>query len=316
MHILSDRSGRAGLQNLSLRMPASSRWNFFTASVQINDVEKHSTKGKNALDAGSGSCDPTGDSIPASKRSRFVASCCLWTLAAILLLGAGVWRVHAQVELARIKNKFTIARIRYSVPLLGWGAIGDPQGPPWSHDWPRSEEHLMKIMAEVTKLDVNPGGHVTSFDSDDVFSYPIAYLCEVGYLDLSEQEAHNMSEYLLRGGFLIVDDFRGENALDNFRQQMKRVFPERCLEELPRAHPIWNCFYDISSLLPDPPYAKNLVPQYFGISDDRGRLMMVVDYNTDISEYWEWSDNPLMPIKETNEAYKYGVNYLMYALTH
>src|SRR5438445_414024 len=100
---------------------------------------------------------------------------------------------------------------------------------PWSHDWPKSEEHLMKIMAEVTKLDVNPGGHITSFENDDVFKYPIAYLCEVSYLDLSEQEAHRMREYLLRGGFLIVDDFRGERALDNFRQQMKSVFPDRSL---------------------------------------------------------------------------------------
>jgi len=174
----------------------------------------------------------------------------------------------------------------------------------------------MKIMAEVTKLDVNPGGHITSFESDDAFKYPIAYLCEVGYLDLSEQEAHRMREYLLRGGFLIVDDFRGERGLDNFRQQMKSVFPDRSLEELPRTHPIWKSFYDVSNLLPEPPYAKNLVPQYFGMSDYNGRLIMVVDYNTDISEYWEWSDDPFMPIDQTNEAYKYGVNYLMYALTH
>jgi len=252
----------------------------------------------------------------ASKRCPIVASRCLWGFGAILLLGVALWCAHAQEELAQVQSKFTMARIRYPVPLLAWGPIGDSQGPPWSHDWPKSEEHLMKIMAEVTKLDVNPGGHITSFENDDVFKYPIAYLCEVSYLDLSEQEAHRMREYLLRGGFLIVDDFRGERALDNFRQQMKSVFPDRSLEELPRTHPIWTCFYDISNLFPEPPYAKHLVPQYFGMSDDKGRLMMVIDYNTDISEYWEWSDNPFMPIDQTNEAYKYGVNYLMYALTH
>jgi hypothetical protein len=174
----------------------------------------------------------------------------------------------------------------------------------------------MKIMAELTKLDVNPGGHITSFMSDDCFKYPIGYLCEPGYLDLSRDEARRMAEYLLRGGFLIVDDFRGDRQLDNFRSQMKQVFPDRSLEELPRTHPIWTCFYDISKLMIEPPYSRNLTPQYFGMSDDNGRLMMVVDYNNDISDYWEWSNDPMMPIDESNEAYKYGVNYVMYALTH
>jgi hypothetical protein len=174
----------------------------------------------------------------------------------------------------------------------------------------------MKILAEVTRLDVNADGHILSFEDEEVFKVPIAYLCEVGFLDLSEKEVRNMNQYLLRGGFLIVDDFRGERDLDNFKRQMKRVLPDRAIEELPRTHPIFNCFYDISNLFPPPPYAQNLIPQYFGISDDKGRLMMVIDYNNDISEYWEWSDNPLMPIEQTNEAYKYGVNYVMYALTH
>jgi len=138
----------------------------------------------------------------------------------------------------------------------------------------------------------------------------------VGYLDLSDIEAHNMSEYLLRGGFLIVDDFRGERDLENFRRQMKRVFPDRSLEELPRTHPIWNCFYDISDVFPPPMYSRYLTPHYLGISDDKERLMLVADYNNDISEYWEWANDPFAPLDATNEAYKYGVNYIMYALTH
>jgi len=188
--------------------------------------------------------------------------------------------------------------------------------PPWGHDWPRSEEHFMKIVAEVTRLDVNPGGHIISFQNDDCFKYPIAYLCEVGFLSLSDEEAHRMAEYLLRGGFLIVDDFRGERDLRNFMEQMKKVFPDRSLEELPRTHKIWNCYYDISNVLIDPPYDQHLTPQYFGISDDNDRLMMVVNFNNDISDYWEWSDDPMMPIDATNEAYKYGVNYIIYAMTH
>ena len=228
------------------------------------------------------------------------------------------WAAQDIQELPRNESKFTFARIFFNYPMtrFSFGPVGASNGPPWSHDWPRSEEHFMKIMSEVTKLDVNPSGHIISFQNDDCFKYPIAYLCEVGYINLSEQEARRMAEYLLRGGFLIVDDFRGEREFSNFRYQMKQVFPDRSLEELPRTHPIWTCFYDISKLNIEPPYSRWMTPQYFGMSDDNGRLMMVVDYNNDISEYWEWSDNPMMPIEESNEAYKYGVNYVMYALTH
>jgi hypothetical protein len=222
-------------------------------------------------------------------------------------------------ELPREESKFTFGRVFYEAPLTrGRRGMAWASGPPWSHDWPRLGEHLMKIMAEVTKLEVNPGGHIFSFDNDDCFKYPVAYLCEVGEIDLSDEEAGRMREYLLRGGFLIVDDFRGERSLWNFQEQMKKVFPDRFLEELPRTHQIWKCFYDISNiqLAPPPIYSQSFIPQYFGIHDDHDRLMMVVDYNNDIGEYVEFSDDPWMPFDETNQAYKYFVNYVMYALTH
>ncbi len=216
------------------------------------------------------------------------------------------------------ESKFTFGRVFFESRLgrSFFGRMGRGSGPPWSHDWPRSEEHFMKILAEVTRVNVNPSGHIISFQSDECFRFPIAYLCEAGFMDLSDDETRRMAEYLLRGGFLIVDDFRGERELMNFRSQMKRVFPDRSLEEVPRTHPIWTCFYDISNLAIEPPYSRDLVPQYLGISDDNGRLMMIVDYNNDISEYWEWSNDPMMPIDQSNEAYKYGINYVMYALTH
>ena len=125
-----------------------------------------------------------------------------------------------------------------------------------------------------------------------------------------------MAEYLLRGGFLIVDDFRGDRALENFKNNLKLAFPDRSLEDVPRTDPIWTCFYDISKLFPEAPYSRMLVPRYLGLRDDKGRLMMIVNHNTDISEYWEWSNQPFYSLEETNEAYKYGVNYIMYPLTH
>ena len=255
-----------------------------------------------------------------NRQSSIVNRKCFCT--GLLLIAIAVVCFGAQQfdEAPRDESKFTFARIYYNFSMRGpfWGAVGDANGPPWSHDYPRSEEHLMKIMAELTKLDVNPSGHIISFQNDECFKYPIAYLCEVGYINLSEEEARRMAEYLLRGGFLIVDDFRGPRELYNFRNQMKKVFPDRALEPLPRTHDIWKSFYDISDLKIEPPpiYSRSFIPEYYGMSDDTGRLMMVVDYNNDISEYWEWSGDMWMPIDETNEAYKYGVNYVMYALMH
>ena len=254
-------------------------------------------------------------SLPGRGRKKAL---CLRVFLYLCWIGASIlgWGALPQIsQPPLVKHKFTMARIRYSTGNFGWFGPGG-QGPPWSHDYPQAQQHLMKILAEVTKLDVNEESPIVSFEEEEVFKYPIAYLCEVGFLELSEKEAHNMREYLLRGGFLIVDDFRGEGALENFKQQMKLVFPDRSLEELERTHAIFTCFYDISNLFPIPPYARNLIPQYLGVKDDKGRLMMVVDYNNDISEYWEWSNDPFMPIEQTNEAYKYGVNYVFYALTH
>jgi hypothetical protein len=253
---------------------------------------------------------------PQARGKRAITACAiLFTLAMIV----PAQQLPNVPELPRKESRFTLGRIFFDTSMVNGiftEPIGAGHGPPWSHDWPRSEEHFMKIMGELTKLDVNPGGHITSFMNDDCFKYPIAYLCEVGYIRMSPEEARRMAEYLLRGGFLIVDDFRGESHLNNFKYEMKLVFPDRSLEELPRSHPIWNCFYDISNLTIEPPYSRHLKPQYFGISDDNGRLMMVVNYNNDISDYWEWSNDPRMPIDESNPAYKYGVNYVMYALTH
>jgi hypothetical protein len=245
---------------------------------------------------------------------KFVIAISGILLAGLLALGAQ----EKFPEAPRKESKFTLGRIYFDSPMMPMfmGSVGAADGPAWSHDWPRSEEHFMKILAEVTKLDVNPSGHIISFENDDCFKYPIAYLCEVGFMNLSQDEARRMAQYLLRGGFLIVDDFRGTRALYNFINEMRKVFPNRQLIELPRTHQIWTCFYDISKLDIVPPYDRFNKPQYFGMNDDNERLMMVVNYNNDISDYWEWADDPRRPIDETNEAYKYGVNYVMYALTH
>ncbi|MBI3949799.1 MAG: DUF4159 domain-containing protein, partial [Acidobacteria bacterium] len=193
----------------------------------------------------------------------------------------------AQDKQEDISGRFTFARIKFGGESL---SRFDPfgQGPPWSHDYPRGGRHLMKILTELTTLDANPDEVILTFDDPELFKYPFAYICEVGFMQLGDDEIKGMREYLLRGGFLIVDDFRGEWALENLREPLWRAFPEFQLQELDITHPAFNCFFDIQTLDVMPPYGGG-IPKFYGLSDQSGRLMMVVNYNNDISEYWEWS---------------------------
>ncbi|RMG54004.1 MAG: DUF4159 domain-containing protein [Acidobacteria bacterium] len=243
------------------------------------------------------------------RERKIIAS--MGAMALLLIMGTA----RGQGDRAVDTTRFTFARIKYSGPLVGRATLFGQGLPPWAHDYPRGGRHLMKIVSELTSIETNPDEVILTFDDPHLFEYPFAYLCEVGFMQLSDAEIKGLREYLLRGGFLIVDDFRGRWALNNLREHLRRAFPEYELEELDISHPIFNCFFTIETLDVVPPYGGG-IPKFYGLSDEHGRLMMVVNYNNDISEYWEWSDDPFFPIEETNQAYKFGVNYIIYALTH
>ncbi|MCI0336554.1 MAG: DUF4159 domain-containing protein [Acidobacteria bacterium] len=227
-----------------------------------------------------------------------------------------------------LSGRFTFVRVRFDTSQYASGyrynnILGDG-GPPWSHDYPVAGRHLMKIMDELSKIDANLDVNepIVTFDDPAIFKFPFAYLCEVGFMELSDREIAGMREYLLRGGFLMVDDFRTPYEFQNFQQNVKRAFPEYALKRLDVTHPVFNCFFSIKTLELDPMYGGGYVtrdtqiPEFWGLEDETGRLMMVVDYNYDMSDFWQFSDDPFRPIEETNEAYKFGVNYIIYALTH
>lgn len=226
-----------------------------------------------------------------------------------------------------LSGRFTFVRVKYDMSGIysgySFGPLGDG-GPPWSHDYPVAGRHLMKIMAELSKIDatLDINEPIFAFDDPMLFKFPFAYLCEVGYMTLNDKEIAGWREYLLRGGFLLVDDFRTPEQFARFQYYVKRAFPEYELKKLDISHPIFNCFFSIKSLELPPIYGGGYVtmetqyPEFWGLEDEKERLMMVVDYNYDVSDFWQFSDNPFRPIEETNEAYKFGVNYILYALTH
>jgi hypothetical protein len=225
---------------------------------------------------------------------------------------------------ADLSGKFIMARLRFEMGLSSsyWSHLGDG-GFPWSHDWPGAGRHLNKIISELSKLDINLDVNepIYGFTDPDLYKYPMAYLCEMGLMNLSDQEIAGMREYCLRGGFILADDFRNPREWAVFEYYVKKAFPEFPLKRLDISHPIFNCFFSIKTLDIVTPYTTsanfgNVSPEFWGIEDDKGRLMMVINFNNDVSDFWQWSDDPFAPIEQTNEAYKFGVNYVMYALTH
>jgi hypothetical protein len=213
-------------------------------------------------------------------------------------------------------GRFTFVRLRYG-PATEYVS----QRIPWSHDYPTGERHFMKIMNELTLL--NPHIEETDiigFDDPELFRHPVAYMAEPGYLTLSEDEVVRFREYLTKGGFVIFDDFaERRGGWYNFEAQMLRVLPGARFVDLDATHPIFHSFFEIDNLDIVPQYYDSGRPVFRGIyenNDPSKRLLVMVNFNTDISEYWEFSDTGFKPIDESNEAYKLGVNYIIYGMTH
>ena len=212
-------------------------------------------------------------------------------------------------------GRFTFVRLRFTQSRM------DDMGgtPVWAHDYPRAETHFMQILNEMTLLAPRlGGGNILDLDDPELTKYPFAYICEPGYWSQTDEEAEALRNWLLKGGFLIVDDFRGGD-IQNFEQEMRRVLPGMQLMPLDVSHPIFHSFFEIDSLEFTAPTFRRYAPAFFGVfadNDRTGRLLAVVNYNNDIGDYWEFSDEGWLPVEGTNEAYKLGVNYVVYGMTH
>jgi hypothetical protein len=225
---------------------------------------------------------------------------------------------------ARYDGRFTFVRLKYETAPGGYWYRGLPS---WAHGYPQSEWNLMRIMNEITSIDAHVAEtSVLTLDDPELFKYPVAYFIEAGWWTLSDTEAAALRTYLQKGGFVILDDFKiagtfgfGGGGWEHFEENMKRVLPEARFFDMDTSHPIFHTFFEIDSL-DRFPQAYNAGPPIFrGLYEDndpRKRLQMIINYNTDVSQFWEWSGRGLRPIDQTNEAYKLGVNYVMYGLTH
>jgi len=248
--------------------------------------------------------------------------------AAALLLAAAIASGDAQVrrgfreEYAReprlhnvpYDGRFTFARIKYATAPGGYWYQGMPS---WSHGYPVSEDNLLRIMNEVTLLRGRTDGfNVLALDDPELFKYPIAMMWEPGFWSLSDSEAQHFREYLLKGGFAIFDDFEQDQWI-NYEEQMRRVLPDGRFVKLDATHPVFDTFFRMKTIeFPHPMFGY--IPNYYGIFEDNDpakRLMVIANHNNDVAEYWEWSGEGRFPVDMSNEAWKLGINYMLYGMT-
>src|SRR5436190_11712435 len=241
----------------------------------------------------------------------------------VILLGS--FAVQALPDWSEPRPEFIFARVKVTNrdPFVYWPDYF-PTNPPWHHDYPSSDEFITGLLHEITGVRVAPDSFkIVSLDSDEVFKYPFLYLSEPGFLDLDDKEIHNLGEYIRRGGFVVADDFRSEEFLNNWdelavlRNTLKRAVPDRELVRLSLDHPVFHSFFDVDTLDMKPPYGEDLFkPEFWGMSDAHGNLQVLAFYNNDIGDFWKYLDHGDKPLGDSTRSIRIGIDAIIYSMTH
>ena len=217
--------------------------------------------------------------------------------------------------------EFTFARMIYT------GSGGGMFFQTWTIDWPKSDRQFILGVRRLTNIRIAKESKAVALTGAELFQYPFLYSVECGHWNLTEPEILGLREYLKRGGFLFCDDFWGTYEWEVFRQNILRVLPEARISEIPLDHPVFHSYYDIDHLVQIPnveiaisssrTYEKDgYVPHCRGIFDEKGRLMVIINWNTDLGDAWEWADLPEFSARFSTYAYKMGINAIVYAMSH
>ncbi len=224
---------------------------------------------------------------------------------------------------ANVKTEYTFARLRYPSLRSGgyWGFRGG-----WATDYPKADRQFVQGVRRLTRIHTRSVEQVVDLESDEIFKYPWVYAVEVGHWNLHDAQADKLREYLLRGGFLMTDDFHGTWEWDIFMASMRRVFPDRPVVDIQNKDEIFHVLYDLDQRVQVPGIVMFRTGDTFeqdgveaawrGVYDDRGRLMVAVCHNMDLGDAWEWADFPQYPERYASLAYRIGINYIIYAMTH
>jgi hypothetical protein len=220
-------------------------------------------------------------------------------------------------------REFHFTRAVYS----GFGFGYSRRGSSWAVDYPKADrQFLMGVRRLLSHLDLSGDENAIPLDDPALRRFPFLYAVEVGRMSLSDSEVEGLRGYLRAGGFLVVDDFWGSEQWAQFEGEMQRVLPGCRIVDLPPDHPLLSAFYDVKEILQVPNIGNAMrgwtserdgdTPYLRGIYDDDGRLMVVINANTDLGDAWEWAERPEYPLKYSTFAYQMGVNFIVYGMSH
>jgi hypothetical protein len=229
------------------------------------------------------------------------------------------------------KTEFVFARLMY--PQGNWGIFGRwsrfdwREGrSAWTNDYPRSDRHFVTALRRLSRVQVRSVEQPVNLeDGDDVYNWPWLYSVGPNHWRLTDAQVEKLRDYLARGGFLLADDFWGEDDWAYFERSMARVFPGRGIAEIENGDPIFHSVFDLSDRyqvpgewsLHGPPYLNGgSVPHWRAVYDDKGRVVVAILFNHDTGDSWEWADDPGYPERYSALGIRTGVNYVVYAMTH
>ena len=231
-------------------------------------------------------------------------------LGVVLLAGAAT--AQDQSLNIRAEGEWHFARLVYQ------GANSFRGRSRFATDYPEAEVHLRQGLDRLTRVQTGPDTLI-ELDDDDIMNYPWLYAVEVGYWYLNDSDAALIREYLLRGGFLLVDDFHGPDEWAEFAASMGRVFPSRPIVDIPVEDEVFHVLFDLDQRTQIPGRGgqrMGTVPHWRGIFDEDNRLMVAINFNMDMGDAWEHADDPRYPEPFTGLAYRFAVNYVIYSMTH
>lgn len=211
-------------------------------------------------------------------------------------------------------GKFTFTRIRYRSPF-GRRGFG---GGSWAHDYPLADLNMQVMLNELTAVRASErGSNVFDLEDPDIFRHPILYISEPGYWGITPEGAANLREFLLKGGFLIFDDFEADQWY-NMADRVAEALPEGRWVEIDETHPIFDTFFYVEDIYVPHPLVR-VTPHYrviFEDNDPAKRIMVLANHNSDLAEYWEYAAQGYFAVDPTNDAFRLGINYIVYGLTH
>jgi len=227
---------------------------------------------------------------------------------------------------------FTFCRLQYT------SVRRDGSGSGWDTDFPEAEMNLLTRLPELTSTRVSewshgePGYAVVRATDEELYQCPFLMATDVGELGFSSAEVLALRDYLNKGGFLWADDFWGNTGWHQFASEIRKVLPERTIEDLPEDHPLFSSLYAIRGGVPQIPSINrwranggqtselgfaSRNPSMRAIFDDHGRILVLITHNTDISDGWEREAYDSRYFYEfSSQAYAVAVNVLVWVLSH